>query len=114
MTQESPTLPLLKGTLDILVLKALAWTSMHGFEITSWLEQRSGGSLDVDDGALYHALHRLEERQLVRSEWRLTENNRKARYYSLSPVGREHLVAEGRKLERYAQALTAVLRSETP
>ena len=102
-------LPLLKGTLDVLVLKALTWAPMHGFEIASWLEGRSRGSLDVDDGALYYALHRLEERGLVSSEWRLTDNNRRARYYKLRPAGRAHLRDEGANIERYARALTAIL-----
>lgn len=102
-------LPLLKGTLDVLVLKALTWAPMHGFEIASWLESRSSGSLDVDDGALYYALHRMEERGLIASEWRLTENNRRARFYKIRPSGRMHLRAEGAKLARYARALTEIL-----
>lgn len=109
----SDPLPLLKGTLDILVLKALAWAPMHGFEISSWLEQRSAGSLEVEDGALYYALHRLEERGFIASEWRLTENNRRARYYKLRPPGRAHLRAEGANLERYARALTDILAAPT-
>jgi transcriptional regulator len=109
----SDPLPLLKGTLDILVLKALAWGAMHGFEISSWLEQRSAGSLEVEDGALYYALHRLEERGFIASEWRLTENNRRARYYKLRPAGRAHLRAEGANLERYARALTDILAVPT-
>ena len=106
-------LPLLKGTLDIIVLKALAWAPMHGFEIVAWLEDLSGGSLEVDDGALYYALHRMEERGLVASEWRLTDNNRRARYYRLRPSGRAHLRAEGANLARYAQVLTTILASPT-
>ena len=101
--------PLLKGTLDILVLKALSWAPMHGFEIVNWLEQRSGGSVGVDDGALYYALHRMEERGLIESEWRLTSNNRKARYYRMRPAGRVHLRTEGASLERYARALAEIL-----
>lgn len=103
------TLPLLKGTLDVLVLKALAWDAMHGFEITTWLEERSSGLVAADEGALYHALHRLEERGFIASEWRLTQNNRRARYYKLLPAGRAHLKTEGANLERYARALTAIL-----
>jgi DNA-binding PadR family transcriptional regulator len=91
--------PLLKGTLDLLVLKALTWGPMHGFEIVSWLEQRSSGSVDVDDGALYW----------IESEWRLTSNNRKARYYRMRPAGRAHLKTEGASLERYARALVDIL-----
>jgi len=102
-------LPLLKGTLDVLVLKALAWAPMHGFEIAAWLEERSSGSLEVDDGALYYALHRMEERGQVDSEWRLTENNRRARYYRIRPAGRSYLRTEGAKLARYARAMTEIL-----
>lgn len=104
---DSP--PLLKGTLDLLVLKALTWGPLHGFEIVTWLERRSNGSVDVDDGALYYALHRMEERGLIESEWRLTENNRKARYYRMRPAGRAHLRSEGATLERYARALADIL-----
>lgn len=109
----SEPLPILKGTLDVLVLKALAFAPMHGFEIVSWLEQRSNGSFDVDDGALYYALHRMEERDFVSSEWRQTENNRRARYYCLRSAGRAYLNREGANLERYARALTVVLSGAT-
>jgi PadR family transcriptional regulator PadR len=102
-------LPLLKGTLDVLVLKTLTWGPMHGFEIVSWLEERSAGSLDVDDSALYYALHRMEERGLISSEWRLTANSRRARYYRVTTAGRAYLRAEGANLERYARALTDIL-----
>lgn len=103
------TLPLIKGTLDILVLKALSWAPMHGFEIASWLEERSAGSLEIDDSALYFAVHRMEERGLIVSDWRVTENNRRARYYKLKPAGRAHLRAEGGNLERYARTVVAIL-----
>ena len=105
------SLPLLKGTLDLLVLKALAWGPMHGIEIIDWLEERSGGSLEVDDGALYFALHRLEERELVASAWDTTDNNRRARYYRLRPAGKAYLRDQGAAVVRYAQALTAILES---
>jgi PadR family transcriptional regulator PadR len=103
------SLPLLKGTLDLLVLKALAWHPMHGVEIIGWLEERSGGSLDVDDGALYFALHRMEERDLIASEWRLTDNNRRARFYKIRPAGRAYLKTAGADLARYAKTLSAIL-----
>ena len=102
-------LPLLKGTLDVLVLKALAWGPKHGIEIVDWLEDRSGGSLEVDDGALYFALHRLEERGLVGSDWDTTDNNRRARYYRLKPAGRAHLKEQTAAISEYASALTAIL-----
>ena len=102
---------LLKGTLDVLVLKTLSWGPMHGVEITTWLEDRSGGALGVDDSALYHALHRMEERGLISSDWGLTENNRRARYYRVTAAGRAWLKAESAKLVAYAKTLTSVLRA---
>lgn len=103
------SLPLVKGTLDILVLKALSWTPMHGFEITQWVEGRSGGALDVRDSALYQALYRLEEREFVAAEWGVTENNQRARYYKLTRSGRSHLVAETARWVRYAATMTGIL-----
>jgi PadR family transcriptional regulator PadR len=104
-------LPVLKGTLDVLVLKALSEAALHGFEITSWLEQRSGGALELEDAAVYQAVYRLEARGLVEAEWGITENNRRARYYAITRPGRAHLRAETRRLVRYAATLTAVLQS---
>ena len=105
---KTPLTPL-KGTLDVLVLKALAWTPMHGFEITCWLEEQSGGALEVEDSALYQALYRLEERGYVSAEWGVTENNRKARYYRITTEGRGQLKLESARLLRYAATLTAIL-----
>ena len=102
-------LPLVKGTLDVLVLKALAWTPMHGFEITTWLEARSGGALGVQDSALYQALHRLEARGLAAAEWGVTTNNQRARYYRLTEGGRAHLAAETAQWVRYAETVTGIL-----
>jgi PadR family transcriptional regulator PadR len=104
--------PLVKGTLDILVLKALSWTNMHGFEITTWLEERSGGTLAIDDSALYQALHRMEERGLITAEWGITENNRRARYYGMTPAGRAHLRAETTRWVRYARTVTDILTGQ--
>ena len=101
--------PLVKGTLDALVLKALSWGEMHGFEITSWLEDRSDGRLGVEDSALYQALHRLEARRLITADWGLTDNNRRARFYSLTTNGRAHLRAETENWLDYSGAVTAVL-----
>jgi transcriptional regulator len=103
------TLPLVKGTLDILVLKALSWAPMHGFEITSWLEARSGGAIGVQDSALYQALHRLEARGLTRAEWGVTPNNQRARYYHVTDAGRAHLTAETVQWVRYAETVTGIL-----
>ena len=103
------SLPLVKGTLDVLVLKALSWTPMHGFEITTWLEARSGGALGVQDSALYQALHRLEARGLTQAEWGVTANNQRARYYRLTKAGKAHLAAETAQWVRYAETVTGIL-----
>ena len=102
-------LPLVKGTLDALVLKALSWTPMHGFEITQWIEARTGGALGVQDSALYQALHRLEARGLAAAEWGVTGNNQRARYYRLTDAGRAHLATETEQWVRYAETVTGIL-----
>jgi transcriptional regulator len=99
----------MRGTLDVLVLKALSWTPMHGFEITTWLEGRSRGALGVQDRELYQAMHRLEERDLVTAEWGVTENNQRARYYKLTKAGRARLAAETAQWVRYAETVTGIL-----
>ena len=106
-------LPVLKGTLDLLVLRALSWTPMHGFEIVSWLEGAANGSLDVEDSALYQAVYRLEERGLLQAEWGVTENNRRARYYKLTAAGRTHLRSETRNWVAYADTVTTILTVAT-
>lgn len=102
-------LPLLKGTLDLLVLKTLSWGALHGYAIASWLEQHSNGTLDVDDSALYQALHRLEDRELVEAEWGLTETGRRARFYQLTRGGRQKLKSETAIWQRYTQSVSAIL-----
>ncbi len=102
-------LPVLKGTLDLLVLRALSWTPMHGFEIVTWLERAANGALDVDDSALYQAVYRLEERGLLEAEWGITANNRRARYYKLTANGRAHLRAETKSWVQYADTVTSIL-----
>jgi transcriptional regulator len=102
-------MPLLKGTLDVLVLKTLSWTPMHAFEISSWIEDQSTGRVAVDDAALLQALHRLEERKLINAEWAVTKNGRRARYYRLTVPGRAHLKAESERLVDHFDALVTVL-----
>lgn len=102
-------LPLLRGTLDILVLKSLSWGPKHGFEIITWLEERSRGNLAVNDGALFQALQRMEGRRLIAAEWVVTENSRRARYYSLTSAGRAHLRTESGRVTKYAEALVSIL-----
>ena len=100
---------LLQGTVDILILRTLAWESMHGYAISRWLNTRSDGVLAVDGAALYQALHRLERRKWVAASWGLSENNRKAKYYTLTPAGRAQLRAESAVWRSYAEAVSKVL-----
>jgi len=100
---------LLQGTVDILILRTLAWEPMHGYAISHWLGERSDGVLTIDGAALYQALHRLEHRQLVTASWGLSENNRKAKYYRLTAKGRSELKAESVVWHRYADAVAKVL-----
>ena len=106
-------LPVIKGTLDVLVLKALSWTPLHGFEITCWLEDSSGGALEVEDSAIYQALYRLEAKGLIEAEWGTTENNRRARYYGITSAGRAWLRTEADRLIRYSETMTAILQTRT-
>ncbi len=104
---------LLKGTLDVLVLKALSFGPMHGFEITRWIEDSSKGEFPIEAAALLQALHRLEERRLLTAAWGVTENNRRARYYSVTAAGRAHLRAETASLKGSIAALAAILSART-
>jgi PadR family transcriptional regulator PadR len=103
------TLELLQGTVDVLILKTLAAQAMHGYSIAKAIEQRSGGVLGIADAALYQALHRLERRGWIDSEWGLSENNRRAKYYRLTSTGRQQLRTETAQLRRYVDALFKVL-----
>lgn len=109
MKGETEGLPLLKGTLDLLILKTLSWGPMHGYGIAKWLEERSGGSLGVEDNALYQALQRLETRDLVTAEWGVTQTNRRARYYKLTAAGRRRLRDDVSVWMRYTQTVNAIL-----
>jgi PadR family transcriptional regulator PadR len=100
----------LQGTLDMLVLKALQLGSMHGWGIAERLEQGSGSVLRIGQGSLYPALYRLERQGLVDSDWAVSENNRRARYYALTPAGRRRLVDEREQWVRMSHAVNLVLR----
>jgi transcriptional regulator len=104
---------LIRGTLDAMVLKTLSWGPMHGYAVTRWIRGQTDGALDVDDAALYQALHRMERRGWVEAEWGLSENNRKAKYYLLTSRGRKQLTEQVRSIRRYATALLKVLEAET-
>lgn len=102
---------LVRGTLDLLVLRALSTGSLHGYGVWAWIRDRSGDVVQVEDAALYQALHRLEARELVRSSWGRSENNRKARFYELTDKGRARLEEEAGAWHRYAEAVGRLLES---
>lgn len=104
-------LDLLQGTLDTLVLKTLSWGPRHGYAVARWIKETSDGTLLVEDRALYVALHRLEERGWVESQWGLSENNRKAKYYELTAAGRRHLKTKASEFRSYAQAVFKILET---
>jgi PadR family transcriptional regulator PadR len=104
----------LQGTLGMLVLRALELESMHGWGITERIEQWSESVLQLGQGTLYPALYRLERQGLIRSEWRVTENNRRARYYALTPQGRRHLNQELADWRRMSRAVNLVLEATLP
>ena len=102
-------LELLQGTLDVLVLKTLSWGPRHGYAVARWIAETSGAELQIEEGALYTALHRLEKRGWVEAEWGLSENNRKAKFYQLTARGRAQLRAEVATWQRYTKAVAGVL-----
>ena len=106
-----PRLPLMPGTLDLLVLRAIASDPMHGFGIAALVHERTAGTLVVEDAALYQALHRLDRQGLVEAEWQASDNNRRARYYNLTPAGRDRLRQETANWRRYSRAVEAVLQA---
>src|SRR5690349_1598013 len=105
------TSDLLRGTLDLLVLKALSTAPMHGFGLSKWIEQRTRDELEIVDSALYKALHRLEDDGAIVAEWGVSDNNRRARYYSITPRGRQRLRAETATWKRYVVAVSGVLET---
>jgi transcriptional regulator len=102
---------LLHGTLDLLVLKTLSWAPMHGYGITKWIEQATKGELEILDSALYKALHRLEDAGAIATEWGISDNNRRAKYYSLTARGRQLLRAETATWKRYVAAVSGVIET---
>jgi transcriptional regulator len=100
---------LVQGTLDMLVLKALTWGPMHGYSVLAWLRDTTDGDLRIEDAALYPALHRMEGRGLIESDWGLSENNRKAKYYRLTAKGRRELRSEAATWSRYVSVIAKVM-----
>ena len=103
-------LDLLQGTLDLLILKTPAWQPMHGYAVARWISDTTNDDLQIEEGALYTALHRMEKRGWLESEWGLSENNRKAKFYQLTATGRKQLRAKTASFTRYAQAVFKVLQ----
>jgi PadR family transcriptional regulator, regulatory protein PadR len=104
-----PSADILRGTLDLLVLRALAGGPAHGYGVARWIERATGDVLAVGEGTLYPALHRLEERGWVAAEWGVSENNRRAKFYALTAAGRAQLRVESASWRRYAAAVFAAL-----
>ena len=103
------SLDLLQGTLDVLVLRTLLWGEMHGYAVSRWIHDRTDGVIEIEDAALYKALHRLERAGAIEAAWGLSENNRRARYYHLTRRGRQQLRAGESMWRRYAEAVAKVL-----
>ena len=108
MPRSSP-LDLLQGTLDLLILKTLSWGPAHGYAVAKWIQRLTGEVLTVGEGSLYPALHRLEERAWIEAEWQLSENNRRAKFYRLTTLGRQQLRAETATWGRFVDAVAKVL-----
>ena len=104
-------LELLQGTLDLLVLKALIFGPRHGYAVAQWVRETTDDDLRIEEGALYTALHRMETRGWIEAEWGLSANNRKAKYYQLTPLGRRQLRAQAAQWTRYARAVAKVLQT---
>jgi transcriptional regulator len=101
----APPLDMLRGTLDLLILKSLGRQPLHGYGVMRWIEEATGQALAIEEGSLYPALYRLEDRGWVESDWGLSENNRKARYYKLTAKGRAQLRSEVRQFTQFARAV---------
>jgi PadR family transcriptional regulator PadR len=110
MAMPNPPLSLMQGTLDLLVLRTLVAGPMHGYGIATLVRERTAGELSIEDAALYQALHRLERQRRIEAEWRPSENNRRARYYSLTAAGRKRLQEDTATWRRYSRAVEAVLQ----
>ena len=107
-----PDLDLLRGTLDLLILKTLSWGPMHGLAVLRWIEQITGQRLQIAEGALYPALHRMEQKGWLGADWGYTERNREAKFYRLTAAGRRQLTAELSKWSRYTEAVNLVITAE--
>ncbi len=108
------SLHLLRGTVDLLILKGLSWGPRHGYAVSEWLESVTEGTLLLEEGTLYPALHRLENKGVIESEWGLSSNNRRAKFYRLTDSGRRKLAGETQAWTRYSEAIGKALRAKAP
>ncbi|SRR5579883_384503 len=113
-TMDELGVSLTRGTLDLLILKALSWGPRHGYAVAEWIERATGQALLVGEGTLYPALHRLERHRLVSSEWGLSESNRHAKFYRLSAAGRQRLLTGTSAWQRFVGAADRALRATAP
>ena len=105
----SPELEILRGTLDVILLRALTLGPLHGYGVSRWIRDRTHDELTIEEGALYPALHRMEHRGWISAEWGVSENNRRAKYYRLTPLGRRTLKARTESWERLVNAVGKIL-----
>ena len=105
---------LMRGTLDLLILKALTWGPRHGYAVVEWIEQATDDAFLIGEGTLYPALHRLERRGLIKAEWGVSDNNRQAKYYSLAKAGRDRLQSGMSSWHRFVDVAGRALRATTP
>lgn len=105
-------LELVRGTLDMMILKALSWGPRHGYAIARWIEDGTEDALEVEEGSLYPALHRMERRGWIKSEWGHSKNNRRARYYRLTGLGRKQLAAETASWMRFVKVVSRLMSAK--
>ena len=103
-----------RGAIELLILKTLSWGAMHGYGIARWIQTATDDALRVEEGSLYPALNRLEDKEMIEAEWGVSENNRRAKFYSLTPRGRRELNAEAESWTRFAAAIAKVLSTSRP
>ena len=106
-----PKMDLLQGTLDVLILKTLCWKPMHGYAVARWIKEATGDVFQIEEGALYPALHRMERKGWIEAEWGVSENNRRAKYYQLTAKGREAFESEASSWGRYVATVARVLEA---
>jgi PadR family transcriptional regulator PadR len=111
---DRTSIDLLQGTLGVLILKALSWGPMHGYGVVRWIEQVAGDDLLIEEGSLYPALHRLQARGLVTSQWTVSDSNRRVRSYTLTDAGRQQLRAEMTRWDNFSAAVSRVLQARHP